>query len=125
MLKSKQNFPSLLFNYSEKSWPYVPNGTHSEKCPNFIEYFIYLHPHNIRVEKWAMSYRCFPHNSSETNAFCESFHNLWKTVYFERKANRRLDSLILTLLEIEEKIYTKHKLKLLYGCPVKFKKIYH
>ncbi|GBM42901.1 hypothetical protein AVEN_240833-1 [Araneus ventricosus] len=73
---------------------------YSNKCQKFTDYFV--KNYSGRKELWATCLRKFPHGDTNTNNYCESFHNQLKTVYFERKYNRRIDELILTLLRIEK-----------------------
>ena len=64
--------------------------------PAFGEYFINIYCSHIN--QWAMCYRIgTPMN---TNMYAESFHRVIKIVYLQQKHNRRMDSLIYTLLKI-------------------------
>ncbi|XP_065662089.1 uncharacterized protein LOC136084856 [Hydra vulgaris] len=97
---------------------------YEHKCPNFISYFVtYYAPRHI---KWASCYRNFQHADTDTNMLCESFHNKLKTVYMERRPNKRLDDLINLLLTIEEDSYWRHKRDTIYlgtiSLPKKYKK---
>ncbi|XP_035215656.1 uncharacterized protein LOC118189203 [Stegodyphus dumicola] len=83
---------------------------YSRKSRDFIEYF--SENYKNRLEEWALCYRNFPHAFTDTNMYCESFHNQLKTVYFKRRHNRRLDILISTLLTIEKDKYLNHTYKL-------------
>ncbi|KAK3912968.1 Sentrin-specific protease [Frankliniella fusca] len=72
----------------------------SPHCKTFIkDYYCKYYEH--RVEKWAMSYRVFPHANINTTGHIESFHHRLKKVYLKRKVNRRLDDLVQILLDIE------------------------
>nr|XP_047129642.1 uncharacterized protein LOC124805790 [Hydra vulgaris] len=57
---------------------------------------------------------------------CELFHNKLKTVYMERRPNKRLDDLINLLLTIEENSYWHYKRDTIYlgtlSLPKKYKK---
>ena len=72
-------------------------------CELYVTYFenYYL----TRPEKWAMCYRQFSHANTDTNMYVESFHNRLKTFYMKRRFNRRIDDLVILLLEIEEDDY--------------------
>ncbi|XP_065677453.1 uncharacterized protein LOC136092817 [Hydra vulgaris] len=61
--------------------------TYEHICPNFISYFVtYYAPRHL---KWASCYRNFQHADTDTNMLCKSFHNKLKTVYMERRPNKR------------------------------------
>jgi len=61
--------------------------------PSFATYFA---AYCSRAPEWAYCFRVG--TQAYTNMYVESFHNVLKTVYMERKANRRVDSLISILL---------------------------
>ena len=42
-----------------------------------------------------------------TNMFVEAFHRKLKTVYFQKKQNRRVDRLVFTLLKIARDLILK------------------
>merc|ERR1712074_187405 len=65
-------------------------------------------------EKWAMSFRNFPHAGTDTNMFVESFHNRLKTFYANRKRNKRVDDLLNLLLRIEEDDFWRNKRDLFF-----------
>ncbi|KFM78090.1 hypothetical protein X975_08556, partial [Stegodyphus mimosarum] len=46
---------------------------YSGKSRDFIEYF--SENYKNRLEEWALCYRNFPHAFTDTNVYCESFHN--------------------------------------------------
>ncbi|KAL1457151.1 hypothetical protein WDU94_001812 [Cyamophila willieti] len=71
----------------------------------FIEYFNKLCM--SRVEKWAMYERKFPHKNVETTMYVVSFHNILKSIYLKRKPNKRIDTLVKLLLEVEEDAYAR------------------
>ncbi|GBN71105.1 hypothetical protein AVEN_105089-1 [Araneus ventricosus] len=73
---------------------------YSNKWQKFNDYFV--KNYSGRKELWATCLRKFPHGDTNTNNYCESSHNQLKTVYFERKYNRRIDELISKLLRIEK-----------------------
>ncbi|XP_035210193.1 uncharacterized protein LOC118184601 [Stegodyphus dumicola] len=79
-------------------------------APSFIQYF--EEHYYSRAILWSMAHRNFPHAFTDTNMYCESFHNKLKTTYFRRKFNRRLDKLIEVLLKIEEDTYMAHSYKI-------------
>ena len=64
--------------------------------PAFGEYFINIYC--SRIKQWAMCYRVGTPMNTNMNA--ESFHRVLKIVYLQQKHNRRMDSLIYTLLKI-------------------------
>ena len=61
------------------------------QCPKFMAFYktYYATPEHTR--KWATCYRQFDHANTDTNMFCESFHNKLKTFYLDRPPNKRLD----------------------------------
>ncbi|KAE8739140.1 hypothetical protein FOCC_FOCC015369 [Frankliniella occidentalis] len=59
--------------------------------------------------KWAKCYRRFPHGNVETTMYVESFHNILKTIYLKRKPNKRIETLVNLLLEVEEDYYTRRQ----------------
>ena len=66
---------------------------------NHFRYFEYFKRNYAgRCEQWAACYRigCI----ANTNMFAESFHRLLKFVYLDGKQNRRVDTLLNTLLRI-------------------------
>ena len=79
----------------------------NEKSPNFGEYFEVNY--KDRAKQWAMCYRNCEHANTDTNMCVESFHNVLKTYYMERKPNKRVDDLINVLLSYEEDNYWRHK----------------
>ena len=73
----------------------------------YNEFCTYFQAHHCnRVGEWAFCYRVgTPFN---TNMFTESFHRLLKVVHLENKNNRRIDSLLNTLLRIaRDKAYER------------------
>ncbi|KAI8482789.1 hypothetical protein Bbelb_394510 [Branchiostoma belcheri] len=99
-----------LNRFEELSKAFI--DTYSSKCGNFVEHFSSYYMN--RPETWAMCYRNFPHGRTDTNMFCESFHNRLKTFYLKRKANRRIDDLIQVLLRIEEDNFWRRNSDILY-----------
>jgi len=65
---------------------------------HFCYYEYFKRTYVKRCEQWATCYRigCI----ANTNMFTESFHRLLKVVYLEGKQNRRVDTLLNTLLRI-------------------------
>ena len=89
-------------------------STCNEKSPKFGEYFQVNY--KDRAKQWAMCYRNFEHAKTDTNMYVESFHNVLKTYYMERKPNNRVDDLINVLLTYEEdseKRFTQQNISLL------------
>ncbi|GBL78739.1 hypothetical protein AVEN_65293-1 [Araneus ventricosus] len=107
-VKERDAFEKLLAEFE---------NIHFTKSPEFVDYFK-KHYCN-RVQLWSASYRNFPHASTETNNYCESFHNQLKTVYFQRKFNRRIDRLIRTVLDMETESYLSYKYKEINHMPFK------
>ena len=71
--------------------------------PSFATYFA---PYCSRAPEWAYCFRVG--TQANTNMYVESFHNVLKTVYMERKANRRVDSLISILLRVaRDKVFER------------------
>jgi hypothetical protein len=64
-------------------------------APRFAEYF---ETYCGRATEWAYCHR--KGVVANTNMYLESFHNVLKSTYMERKANRRIDSLLHILLKI-------------------------
>ena len=67
-----------------------------EQYPEFYEYFKveFLN----RQKKWAYCYR--KSMAANTNMALENFHRVLKTIYFQRKRNKRVDHLLNALLKI-------------------------
>jgi hypothetical protein len=63
--------------------------------PRFAAYFA---PYVTRASEWAFCHR--RGTQANTNMYLESFHNVLKSCYMERKANRRVDSLLQILLRV-------------------------
>lgn len=66
-----------------------------EVAPRFATYFA---TYCNRQTEWAYCYR--KGTQANTNMYVESFHNVLKSAYMERKANRRVDTLLNILLRI-------------------------
>ena len=75
----------------------------NEKSPNFCEY-IQVH-YNDCEKQWARCYWNFEHVKADTNMYVESFYNVLKTYYMERKPKKRVNDLINVLLTYEEDTY--------------------
>ncbi|GIY32513.1 c2H2-type domain-containing protein [Caerostris darwini] len=73
--KCHSNFKTLISEFI--------NDT-SVKTHTFIQYF--LDNYYNRLELWAACLRQFPHGFTDTNNYCETFHNQLKSVYFQRNA---------------------------------------
>ena len=85
----------------------------NEKSPNFGKYFQVNY--KDRTKQQAMCYRNFEYANTDTNMYVESFHNVLKTYYMERKLNKRVDDLINVLLTYEEYTYWRHKGEKIYA----------
>ncbi|XP_034250809.1 uncharacterized protein LOC117651133 [Thrips palmi] len=79
----------------------------NKKTKAFIDYFKQYCIH--KRAKWAKCFRRFPHGNVETTMFVEAFHNILKTVYLKRKPNKRIDSLLKLLLDVEEDYYCRRQ----------------
>jgi hypothetical protein len=81
------------------------------------KFFEYFHTTLLpKISKWAMCYRTNPHGGIDTTMLVESFHNILKTVYLQRKPNKRLDELVGLLLQIEEDYFLRRQNALALGC---------
>jgi hypothetical protein len=69
-----------------------------QNCERFWEYFNSNYMN--RVEDWAKCYRNYFHDDIDTNMLLESLHNIIKTIYFKRKANRRVEILLTVTFEM-------------------------
>ena len=81
--------------------------------PDFFSYFQATYAG--RPEKWALCFRNHEYANVNTNMFVESFHNKLKSVYFEKKQNRRIDRLVETLLRIESHMLLSHFKQVTYN----------
>ena len=72
----------------------------------YVDYFSENYLNRSKV--WAKCFRQFDHGKSDTNMYVESFHNRLKTYYMKRRANRRIDDLLILLLDIEADDYWRH-----------------
>jgi hypothetical protein len=72
-------------------------------APNFATYFPL---YGARAREWAYCHRVGI--QANTNMYVESFHNVLKSCYMQRVANRRVDELLKILLRIaREKAYKR------------------
>ncbi|KAJ1526462.1 hypothetical protein ONE63_009595 [Megalurothrips usitatus] len=78
---------------------FIAKYENSSQTKTYIEY--YRKNYEVRMQKWAMCFRNFPHANINTTGHIESFHHRLKKVYLKRKVNRRLDDLVNILLDIE------------------------
>ncbi|GBO20864.1 hypothetical protein AVEN_58168-1 [Araneus ventricosus] len=90
---------------------------YSNKWQKFTDYFV--KNYSARKTLWATCFRQFPHGYTNTNNYCESFHSQLKTVYFDRKYNRRIDELISTLLNMEIDRFLKYSNNVANNVPTK------
>lgn len=67
-----------------------------ERCTRFYEYM--TRTYTNRVSQWAACYRV--NTQINTNMMVEAFHRVLKIVYLEHKQNRRVDTLLHTLMKI-------------------------
>ncbi|KAJ1518917.1 hypothetical protein ONE63_011474 [Megalurothrips usitatus] len=71
---------------------FIAKYENSSQTKTYIEY--YRKNYEVRMQKWAMCFRKFPHANIKTTGHIESFHHRLKKVYLKRKVNRRLDDLV-------------------------------
>ena len=90
---------------------FISRYEHSQ--PDFFTYF--RNTYLSRAEEWALCYRNNNHMDVNTNMFVESFHNKLKSVYFDKKSNRRVDRLLTTLLQIEMHMFISNLKNTLYN----------
>ena len=66
----------------------------------------YMQAYGERASEWAY---CFRRGTlANTNMYVESFHNVLKSAYMERRSNRRIDSLLNILLKVaRDKAYER------------------
>jgi hypothetical protein len=76
------------------------------KSPAFHKYFV--NTFFPKAQKWAKCFRKMHHGNTDTTMLVESFHNILKTVYLKRKPCKRLDDLLVLLLQIEEDYYVRY-----------------
>ena len=62
-----------------------------------------------------MCYRNFEHVNTDTNMYVESFHNVLKAYYMEKKPNNRVDDLMIVLLTYQEDNYWRQKREKIYA----------
>ena len=67
-----------------------------EKHPRFYTYF--NTNYCSRLDQWSSCYRKY--FNVNTNMFLEAFHRVLKVIYLHNKQNRRIDTLLTTLLKI-------------------------
>lgn len=61
-----------------------------------------------RTQEWARCYRNFFHHFVDTNMLLEALHNFIKSVLLKRRPNRRVETLIRILLNMETEIFAQH-----------------
>jgi len=83
--------------------------TEYSDCKDFVDYICQYYLN--RPEEWAMCYRLFFHDGVDTNMLLESLHNIMKTFKLERRPNRRVDNLLVLLLDMEEERYKEYTLE--------------
>lgn len=84
---------------------FLKKYSRSPRTKAFVDYFKQeCMPKKV---KWARCFRRFPHGHVETTMFVEAFHNILKTVYLKRKPNKRIDTLLDLLLEVEKDYYRR------------------
>ncbi|KAK3924323.1 Methionyl-tRNA formyltransferase [Frankliniella fusca] len=86
---------------------FINKYENGKKTKSFVDYFkTYCLKKRMQ---WAKCYRRFPHGNVETTMYVESFHNILKTIYLKRKPNKRIETLVNLLLEVEEDYYTRRQ----------------
>ena len=84
--------------------------------PNFMKYFDDVYMSNGVHQKWALHCREQDLRTEiTTNMYLESFHNKLKTIFMDRKQNKRIDKLIYILLEMEKDYYLNRLKNIKYG----------
>ncbi|XP_026685105.1 uncharacterized protein LOC113470673 [Diaphorina citri] len=84
-----------------------------ENCTEAQSFTEYFHTYCLsKTEKWAMFARRFPHKNVDTTMYVESFHNILKSIYLKRRPNKRVDTLLNLLLQVEEDNYSRRNLSL-------------
>ncbi|XP_076445334.1 uncharacterized protein LOC143283108 [Babylonia areolata] len=83
----------------------------NQNFPNFHNYFQSEYVRENRVLYWAACFR--KGVFANTNMYVESFHRVLKDIYFQRKQNKRVDSLLFVLLQLArdkacEQLYKCH-----------------
>lgn len=71
----------------------------------FMSYFKQYYLQNDAFTRWSAAYQPQIYNNMETNNYIESWHNQLKTMYLERKRNRRVDRLVYNLVKDVEYDY--------------------
>jgi hypothetical protein len=66
---------------------------------------LYFATYAARVTEWANCYR--KGTQAITNMYVESFHDVLKTAYMERKANRRIDTVKYAAQEAHDKAFQR------------------
>lgn len=66
--------------------------------PGFLSYFDRTWVANDRIQFWTVANQPSIHTDMETNSFVESWHNQLKSVYLDRRPNRRVDRLLYLLV---------------------------
>ena len=95
--KSEEEFEKLLNGFLTQT---------NNLAPQYINYF--QSEYLDQTEQWAMCHRNFDHANTDTSMFVESFHNRLKTFFMQRKINKRIDDLVILLLDIEEEEYWRY-----------------
>ena len=66
---------------------------------NHHDFFIYFtSTYTNRIKQWASCFRIGA--TTNTNMYLESFHRVLKMIYLHHKQNRRIDTLLVTLLKV-------------------------
>ena len=74
----------------------------------FMDYFYDTYLKNDSFIRWSAACQPQIYTNMETNNYIESWHNQLKTMYLERKRNRRVDRLIYILVEDVEYDYSNN-----------------
>lgn len=101
MLKIYHQLHVILLEQSKTQFHLQLQRFMSHLHENYFRYYEYFkRTYAGRCEEWAACYRvgCI----ANTNMFTESFHRLLKVVYLDGKQNRRVDTLLNTLLRIAQ-----------------------
>lgn len=101
------------FSSTERDFLKILDNIDKPGSKTFSSY--YNSYYSKRKEKWASAYRKFEHFDVDTNMYVESYHKTLKQKYLEGKRNRRLDILLMALVDYENTLDTRITKEQLYG----------
>ena len=96
-----QAFKEMMYTKDEENFHRLHNEFVNQfaEQKQFIDYYVPNWYNEGRFTRWCAAFQPDISTNMETNNFVESWHNQLKTWYFERRRNRRLDTLIAVLVE--------------------------